>query len=170
MIRPCKPARVTSSAALLLAVALAIPAPAETQTAAMQTGTDATAEASRPAWGPFDAKEVDLDSYRWVKRPIVVFADTPNDPQFVRQMQFLAEEPQALLERDVVVIVDTDPAARSDVRTRLRPRGFGLVIMDKDGEVKRRNPSAWRMREITHTIDRFPLRRQEMLEQRPAGR
>jgi hypothetical protein len=176
MIRDRNPARrragMTLPTALLLALSLAIPAPAETQTAAMPTGTDAdtTAGDARPAWGPFDAREVDLDSYRWVIRPIVVFADTPNDPQFVRQMQFLAEEPQALVERNVVVITDTDPAARSDVRMRLRPRGFSLVIMDKDGEVKRRNPSAWRVRDITHTIDRFPLRRQEILEQRPSGR
>jgi hypothetical protein len=42
--------------------------------------------------------------------------------------------------------------------------------MDKDGEVKRRNPAPWGVREITHAIDRFPLRRQEMLERRPAGR
>jgi hypothetical protein len=56
------------------------------------------------------------------------------------------------------------------VRPRLRPRGFSLVLMDKDGEVKRRNPAPWGVREITHAIDRFPLRRQEMLERRPAGR
>jgi hypothetical protein len=42
--------------------------------------------------------------------------------------------------------------------------------MDKDGEVKRRAPAAWSMREIIHAIDRFPLRREEMLERNPAGR
>jgi hypothetical protein len=69
-----------------------------------------------------------------------------------------------------VVITDTDPEARSAVRQRLRPRGFSLVLMDKDGEVKRRAPAAWSMREIMHAIDRFPLRREEMLERNPAGR
>lgn len=155
--------------AIILAIGLAPAATAQTVAAAAPaTATDAAP--ALPAWGPIEAREADLASYLWRLRPIVVFADTPNDPQFVRQMQYLAEGGAELEERDVIVIVDTDPSARTEVRMRLRPRGFSLVIMDKDGEVKRRNPSAWRIREITHTIDRFPLRRQEMLEQRPAGR
>jgi hypothetical protein len=156
--------------AIILSLGLT-PAVAAAETLAAATPATATdAMPATPAWGPVEARDADLDAYLWRLRPVVVFADTPNDPQFVRQMQYLAEGAAELVERDVIVITDTDPAARTEVRTRLRPRGFSLVIMDKDGEVKRRNPSAWRMREITHTIDRFPLRRQEMLEQRPAGR
>jgi hypothetical protein len=113
---------------------------------------------------------VTLDEFLWLKRPIVVFADTPNDPAFQRQMQRINADLAPLEERDVVILTDTDPAARTEVRQRLRPRGFSLVLMDKDGEVKRRNPAPWGVRDITHAIDRFPLRRQEMLEQRPAGR
>ena len=111
-----------------------------------------------------------LDQFLWLRRPIVVFADTPNDPNFRRQMQNIEAELAILEDRDIVVITDTDPAARTEVRQRLRPRGFSLVLMDKDGEVKRRAPSAWSTREITHAIDRFPLRRQEILERNPAGR
>ena len=92
------------------------------------------------------------------------------DFAFLRQMQMLEADPAALAERDVVVIVDTAPDPQSAVRRQLRPRGFSLVLMDKDGAVKLRNPRPWTIREITHAIDRFPLRRQEMLEQRPAGR
>jgi hypothetical protein len=33
-----------------------------------------------------------------------------------------------------------------------------------------RKPQPWSVREITRAIDRFPLRRQEMLERRPSGR
>jgi hypothetical protein len=122
------------------------------------------------AVGPIDAAGVVLEEFLWVRRPVVVFADTPNDPAFQRQMQRILAELGPLEERDVVVITDTDPAARTEVRQRLRPRGFSLVLMDKDGEVKRRNPAPWAVRDITHAIDRFPLRRQEMLEQRPSGR
>ncbi len=156
--------------AIILAIGLA-PAAAAAETlaaAAPPPASDAAPDA--PRWGPIDARDADLDGYLWRLRPILVFADTPNDPQFIRQMQYLAEGSADLEERDVIVIVDTDPAARTEVRQRMRPRGFSLVIMDKDGEVKRRNPSAWRIRDIVHTIDRFPLRRQEILEQRPAGR
>ncbi|MFA5537801.1 MAG: DUF4174 domain-containing protein [Gemmobacter sp.] len=122
------------------------------------------------SWGPFPADEVTLEQFQWVFRPIVVFADTPNDPQFLQQMRYLTSNPDALIERDIVVITDTDPAARGEVRTRLRPRGFSLVLLDKDGDVKLRKPLPWSLREVAHAIDKFPLRRQEMLEQRPAGR
>ena len=130
----------------------------------------AAQDAPAPVFGPVDASEVTLEQFLWLKRPIVVFADTPNDPAFQRQMQRINADLAPLEERDVVIITDTDPAARTEVRQRLRPRGFSLVLMDKDGEVKRRNPAPWGVRDITHAIDRFPLRRQEMLEQRPAGR
>ncbi|MFY8146125.1 MAG: DUF4174 domain-containing protein [Rhodobacter sp.] len=130
----------------------------------------AAQDAPAPAFGPIDAAGVTLNDFLWLKRPIVVFADTPNDPAFQRQMQRINADLAPLEERDVVIITDTDPAARTEVRQRLRPRGFSLVLMDKDGEVKRRNPAPWGVRDITHAIDRFPLRRQEMLEQRPAGR
>ena len=39
--------------------------------------------------------------------------------------------PEGLIDRDVVVIADTDPAARSAIRTKLRPRGFMLVLIAK---------------------------------------
>jgi hypothetical protein len=130
----------------------------------------AAQDAPAPAFGPIDAAGVTLNDFLWLKRPIVVFADTPNDPAFQRQMQRINADLAPLEERDVVIITDTDPAARTEVRQRLRPRGISLVLMDKVGEVKRRNPAPWGVRDITHAIDRFPLRRQEMLEQRPSGR
>lgn len=123
-----------------------------------------------PATGPVPATEVVLADFLWQRRPVVVFADRPDDPQFIRQMAIIEAGLADLDERDVVVITDTDPAAMSDARHRLRPRGFSLVLMDKDGQVKRRQPSPWSLREITHTIDRFPLRREEMLERNPSGR
>lgn len=121
-------------------------------------------------WGPVSAAEVRLADLLWQRRAVVVFADSPFDPAFARQMRLLEADPEALIERDVLVITDTDPAARGDVRTTLRPRGFALVIVGKDGQAKLRKPLPWDVREITHAIDKFPLRRQEMLEQLPAGR
>ncbi|MDR5652287.1 DUF4174 domain-containing protein [Ruixingdingia sedimenti] len=138
----------------------------------------ALAQAAAPAdpaavpapWAPVEAAGVDLESFHWISRPIVVFADSPQDPLFLQQMKLLAADPAGLIERDVVVIVDTDPAARTPVRQALRPRGFSLVLMDKDGKAMLRKPLPWDAREITRAIDKFPLRRQEMLEQRPSGR
>ena len=106
----------------------------------------------------------------YLKRPIVVFADSPNDPSYSRQMELLARSYPELEERDVILVTDTDPEARSEWRQKLRPRGFSLVIMDKDLRPVIRKPLPWDVREITHAIDKLPLRRQEMLERNPAGR
>lgn len=116
------------------------------------------------------AAETDLGALKWTARPVVVFADSPSDPLFEQQMRHIEADPDALAERDVIVIIDTDPAARTAIRAKLRPRGFSLVLIDKDGEAKLRKPLPWDVREITHAIDKFPLRRQEMLERLPSGR
>lgn len=108
------------------------------------------------------AGDVVLEDYLWEKRPVVIFADSPDDPAYRTQMDYIERDMPSLEERDVVVITDTDPAARTAVRQKLRPRGFSMVILDKDGEIKMRKPLPWNVREIARAIDKFPLRRQEI--------
>ena len=135
-------------------------APAPVEPAAQET----------PAVGPIAAADVMLDELMFLRRPVVVFADSPADPTFIRQMQLIERDLPALDQRDVVVIVDTDPAAKSAIRQKLRPRGFSLVLMEKDLKPVIRKPLPWDVREIVAAIDKFPLRRQEMLERQPSGR
>jgi hypothetical protein len=120
-----------------------------------------------PVFAPVPAEQAVLADMIWRQRPLVVFADSPDDPDFIRQMQLLARDPAALELRDVVVITDTDPATPSAIRLKLRPRGFSLVLMDKDGEAKMRKPLPWDVREITRAIDKFPDARQELLDRYP---
>ena len=122
--------------------------------------------AAQEALPVLDAADVALEDFLWVKRPIVVFADTPADPRFDEQMQLLQAGAAALLDRDVVVITDTDPSARTDIRRKLRPRGFALVLIGKDGMVKLRKPSPWDVREISRSIDKMPTRQRELRERR----
>ncbi|MFC0199292.1 DUF4174 domain-containing protein [Paracoccus rhizosphaerae] len=115
-----------------------------------------------PAPPRFEAAEVDPQQFLWNARPVVVFADTPEDPAFVEQIEALTTDGRALLDRDVVIVTDSDPAANSLWRQQLRPRGFSLVLLDKDGQVKIRRPTPWDAREVGRAIDRLPLRRQEI--------
>lgn len=112
----------------------------------------------------FDAAEIDLAEFQWVARPIVVFANTARDPSFGEQLEELQDGLDQLIERDVVLVVDTDPDARSDIRQRLRPRGFMMVLIGKDGEVELRKPFPWTVRELNRSIDKMPLRQREMRE------
>ena len=111
-----------------------------------------------------DAGEVDLSEFVWKKRPIVVFADSADDPKFIEQIALLEERADVLKSRDVIVLTDTSPSNLSDVRKKLRPRGFVLVIISKEGAVQLRKPFPWDVREISRTIDKLPIRQREIRE------
>lgn len=113
------------------------------------------------------AEQPSLEDLLWIARPVVVFADTPDDPRFQQQMNFLSERRGELEDRDVEILVDTDPSARGPLRQELRPRGFGMVIIDKDGTVVQRRPAPTTTRELINLIDRLPSRRQEAGSFRP---
>ena len=87
-----------------------------------------------------NAADVTLTEFQWTARPLVVFADSPVDPRFGEQIELLHDLPEDLVERGVVVITDTDPAAQGAIRTELRPRGFMLALLAKDGSVVFRKP------------------------------
>jgi hypothetical protein len=109
-----------------------------------------------------DAAETSPDLWLWVARPLVVFADSPADPRFVQQMQMITAGADALADRDVVVIFDTDPSAQSAWRQQLRPRGFMLTLIGKDGTVALRRPVPRDARELSAQIDKMPTRQQEL--------
>lgn len=110
------------------------------------------------------AGETDLSEFVWKNRPIIVFADSENDPAFIEQLDLINARLDDLAERDVVVLTDTDPSTLSPVRKKLRPRGFMLVIVGKDGGVKLRKPFPWNVREISRSIDKMPIRQREIRE------
>ncbi len=162
---------------LILTLHLSLPAHGQEQvsTAADSADTEApvsaepeTAESefTEPEFAPISTTDLTLDTFLWTKRPLVIFADNPNDPRFIQQMEFLAERHEDLTARDVIVISDTDPAANSAIRERLRPRGFMLVLMGKDGAIHLRKPAPWRVRELTRSIEKMPIRLQELKDLR----
>lgn len=143
----------------LAILALAIPA------LSLPAGAD-----EAPAFAPVPASEVVEADLLFLRRPVIVFADSPADPAFVRQMELLARYYNELAARDVILILDTDPATPSALRKKLRPRGFSLVLMDKDWKPMIRKPLPWDGREIVNSIDKMPITRSEALEKNPAGR
>lgn len=163
---------------LVLTAFLSVPALAQEVSAVMIVQNDEnSASADQPAneipaqplaFAPLDAVGVDLDDYLWRARPVIVFANSPADPQFREQMVLLEQGWPELQARDVVVIQDTNPdrATMSDLREKLRPRGFSMIWIDKDGNIRLRKPVVWSARELVHAIDKSPIRMQEMLDER----
>lgn len=134
---------------------------------------------STSATGPVDpvdppmvrpVEDSDLSEFLWIIRPVIVFADTPDDPRFIEQIELFERELDQLDVRDVIVLTDTDPAARSPARLKLRPRGFAMVLVGKDGRVLLRKPRPWTVRELTRVIDKSPIREREVRERREQRR
>ena len=107
-------------------------------------------------------KNTNIKGFEWAQRPIVIFANSDKDPNFISQMEFLSQDIKALKERDIVVLVDTNPSVPSALRKKLRPHGFAFILIGKDGQVKLRKPSPWNIREIARVIDKMPIRQQEI--------
>jgi len=111
-------------------------------------------------------KNTNIKGFEWAQRPIVIFANSDKDPNFISQMEFLSQDIKALKERDIVVLVDTNPSVPSLLRKKLRPHGFAFILIGKDGQVKLRKPSPWNIREIARVIDKMPIRQQEITRKR----
>lgn len=114
----------------------------------------------------FAGDMADLNEFVWTKRPLVVFADSPNDPRFIQQMAFITERLEDLDDRDVVVLTDTQRGQKTALREKLHPRGFMLVLIGKDGTIYLRKPAPWDVREISRVIDKMPMRQQEVRDRR----
>lgn len=129
--------------------------------------SSATAGETLAAWQAnpsriFSTSDVDLSDMVWVARPLIIFTNSPLDPTFKEQMALLQEGLDMILERDVIIVVDTNPKLKTALRKNLRPKGFVWVLIGKDGSVKLRKPFAWDMREISRVIDKMPMRQQEI--------
>ena len=61
-------------------------------------------------------KNTNIKGFEWAQRPIVIFANSDKDPNFISQMEFLSQDIKALKERDIVVLVDTNPSIPSALR------------------------------------------------------
>ena len=88
-----------------------------------------SARADEAPFAPVPADQVVEADLLFLRRPVIVFADSPYAPAFIRQMELLARSYAALAARDVILITDTDPANPSSLRKKLRPRGFSLVLI-----------------------------------------
>ena len=49
-----------------------------------------------------EAAEISLSDFLWIHRPIIVLADSPDDPRFIKQMSLLRVDLSELAERDAM--------------------------------------------------------------------
>ena len=98
--------------------------------------------------------DTDIKDLIWEKRPVLVFSNSHLDPNLKQQIKMFASDPDALSSRDVKVFVDDKPEPNSNLRKRFRPKGFLIILIGKDGQIKLRKNSPWSARELTRVIDK----------------
>lgn len=103
-----------------------------------------------------DAAVSDLAAYVGVATLIVVFADAPDDADFLAQIDILRSRAADLAERDVVLLTDTAPAGNGPLRQALRPRGFSLILIESTGTLAQRRGSVTEAARLLRQIDQMP--------------
>lgn len=119
---------------------------------------------------------VNLDTYRWKNRLLLVFAPSENDSNYQRQIRLLKEHQPDLEERDLLLIgilsdgsspleQHLDKVDGQEMRDRFNsPEKFQAILLGKDGTVKRRDEIPVSPEMIFQEIDAMPMRQREMRE------
>ncbi len=95
----------------------------------------------------------DIKDLIWEKRPVLVFSNSHLDPNLKHKLKCLGRI-RCAFSRDVKVFVDDKPEPNSNLRKRFRPKGFLIILIGKDGQIKLRKNSPWSARELTRVIDK----------------
>ena len=112
--------------------------------------------------------EQTLRRHHWQKRVLLVAAPTPDHPDFKEQKALLASQQSGLATRDFLVLEVVYPQlseADKQVLTQkmgIKPRQFAAVLIGKDGGVKLKSTRPIAPATLFGTVDRMPMRRQEM--------
>jgi len=110
-----------------------------------------------------------LRANRWKKRIVLLYAPTPDNKLFLQQRALLAQHKNGQQERDMLILEAILPqlstADRQYLRTKrgIVPGSFQVVLIGKDGGVKRRETEPVKAETLFSTIDTMPMRRQEMV-------
>lgn len=103
-----------------------------------------------------DSRSFNIPDYEGIATLIIIFADSADDPDFLAQLDVLRERADAFARRDVVLLTDTDPDAQGPMRQSLRPRGFGILLIDSMGTLNQRRRTVTDARTLIRQIDKMP--------------
>jgi len=122
--------------------------------------------------------EAPYEGERLQTRPVMIYADTPQNPDALEQLAMLGSAPAPLDDREVIVVevygsgvsryrgqpLSPESAKSWHDRYRAGRWGFEVVLVDKDGGVILRRPRVTPVEDLVAVIDATPLRRQEVYQ------
>jgi hypothetical protein len=112
-----------------------------------------------------------LSKQRWQKRVVLLCAPSSTTPELQAQQQQLTVAATGLQERDIEVrevLFEQLSAADKQYLTQklgVKTTGFTLLLLGKDGGVKRRETKPISPKALFETIDVMPMRREEARRQ-----
>ena len=103
-----------------------------------------------------------LKALQGSSRPVVILSDSRDDPRVAKQVSALDHARPALDDRNIKVLTEAAPGSRLRKSLGVSERGFAVVLVGKDGGVKK----VWRdpvdPKSIFTVIDAMPMRQREM--------
>ncbi|WP_158828268.1 DUF4174 domain-containing protein [Mucilaginibacter lacusdianchii] len=102
---------------------------------------------------------------RQEKRMLLIFADSVDNAQLIRQQQILNADVTGLKERDIDVHIYYADKNADRFRIHKIKTKFTVVLIGKDGGEKLRSTQPFTVKKLYATIDAMPMRQQEMKHQ-----
>ncbi|WP_324677483.1 DUF4174 domain-containing protein [Hymenobacter sp. GOD-10R] len=109
-----------------------------------------------------------LRAGKWEKRMVLLYAPAADNAEFKQQKSLLAQAQGAVHDRDIRVLELTanqlSAADKQYLQQQLKvePTQFTVLLIGKDGGVKLRQTKALTAQQLFGTIDKMPMRQQEM--------
>lgn len=121
-----------------------------------------------------------LSTQKWKNRVLLVFAPSVDNPIYQQQMQLLQKYNNGFADRDLVLVqvlatnesyanrqlIDESSAAKLRDSFGVDKENFRVILVGKDGGVKRSDGTVVQATAIFEEIDAMPMRQQEIQERR----
>ncbi|AFZ32738.1 hypothetical protein Glo7428_4293 [Gloeocapsa sp. PCC 7428] len=121
---------------------------------------------------------LNLQSYQWKNRLLLVSAPSENTSEYQQQMQLFSNQTAEFADRDLLLIelfangtsrINGNTISSEDV-TQIKQQfnignEFSVILVGKDGTAKRRETTPVEPTAIFQQIDAMPMRQQEMRSQ-----
>ncbi|MDZ8258191.1 DUF4174 domain-containing protein [Nostoc sp. ChiQUE01b] len=119
-----------------------------------------------------------LSSQKWQNRVLLIFAPSVDNHNYQQQMQVFNQHQNGLKDRDLVLVqvlatdksyangqlIDESSVANLRNRFGVERENFRVILIGKDGGVKRQETTPVQATAIFKQIDAMPMRQQEMQE------
>ncbi|MDZ7705238.1 MAG: DUF4174 domain-containing protein [Trueperaceae bacterium] len=115
---------------------------------------------------------LDLLQYQWENRLLLIFAPTHQNDAYQQQLTYLLDHDAGLTDRDLIVFhlfhnepsrvgddtITPDAVAKLRAEMQVRAEAFSLLLVGKDGTVKRRSDEPVPTGDLFAQIDGMPMR------------